>query len=240
VPLALIWIGSPPEGTTGFGDAMARLLSQLRGRALMVRRPSGWRARLVAFAAMDGEMPTLSFATARAFEAWLAKHHGSSKGLWLKLGKKGGPPSVTYQEALDVALCHGWIDGQKKALDEQWWLQKFVPRGPRSIWSRINTGKAEALIAAGKMKPAGLAAIEAARKDGRWAAAYDSPRTSAIPEDFQAALDRSSRAKKMWATLNAANRYAVLFRIQTAKKPETRARRIADLTAMLARGEKLH
>jgi uncharacterized protein YdeI (YjbR/CyaY-like superfamily) len=189
---------------------------------------------------MEREIPTLAFASAKAFATWVEKNHGRSKGLWLKLAKKGGAPSVTYPEALDIALCHGWIDGQKKPFDDAWWLQKFVPRGPRSIWSRINTQKAEALIAAGRMKAAGLAAIEAARADGRWAKAYDSPRTSTVPEDLQAALDGSAKAKKMWATLNAANRYAVLFRIQTAKKPETRAKRIADLTAMLARGEKLH
>jgi uncharacterized protein YdeI (YjbR/CyaY-like superfamily) len=186
------------------------------------------------------ETPVLAFASAKAFATWLARNHGKSKGIWLKLAKKGGAASVTYPEALDQALCHGWIDGQKKALDDGWWLQKFVPRGPRSIWSKINTHKAEALVAAGHMKPAGLAAMEAAQADGRWARAYDSPRTSTMPEDFQAALDKSARAKKMWATLNAANKYAVLWRIQTAKKAETRARRITDLTAMLARGEKLH
>ena len=186
------------------------------------------------------ETPTLAFASAKAFATWLGKNHDRSTGIWLKLAKKGGPPSVTYAEALDAALCHGWIDGQKKALDEAWWLQKFGPRGPRSIWSKINTQKAEALIAGGHMKVAGRAAIEAARADGRWAAAYDSPRTSKVPDDFQAALDAHAGAAKFWATLNAANRYAVLWRIQTAKKSETRARRIADLTAMLGREEKLH
>ena len=188
----------------------------------------------------EADLPTIAFASAQAWSAWLARNHRRSTGLWLKLAKKGGAPSVTYPEALEAALCHGWIDGQKKGFDEAWWLQKFVPRGPKSIWSKINTGKAEALIASGRMKAAGLAAIEAARADGRWARAYDSQRTAAEPEDFAAALAGNARAKKFWATLDATNRYAVLFRIQTAKKMETRARRIVDLTAMLARNEKLH
>ena len=161
--------------------------------------------------------------------------------MWLKLAKKGaGVPSVSYAEAIEVALVWGWIDGQKRALDERFWLQKFTRRGARSLWSKINRDKATALIAAGKMKPAGLAVGERARRDGRWERAYDGPRTSTVPDDLAAALARNARAKKLFATLDAAIRYAILWRVQTAKKAETRARRISELVAMLARGEVLH
>ena len=186
-------------------------------------------------------METLSFADARAFDAWLARHHATHEGVWLKLAKKGaGVPSVSYAEAIEVALVWGWIDGQKRALDERFWLQKFTRRGARSLWSKINRDKATALIAAGKMQPAGLAEVERARRDGRWERAYDGARTSTVPDDLAAALARNARAKKLFATLDAANRYAILWRVQTAKKAETRARRIAELVAMLARGEVLH
>ncbi|HYW08109.1 MAG TPA: YdeI/OmpD-associated family protein, partial [Longimicrobium sp.] len=140
----------------------------------------------------------------------------------------------------DEALCQGWIDSQAKSYDEQSWIQKFTPRGRRSIWSKVNRDKVDALEAAGRMKPGGLAAVQAARDDGRWDAAYDSPRTATVPDDFQAALDASPAARDFFATLNSANRYSVLFRIQTAKKPETRANRITTLVAMLERNEKFH
>ena len=187
------------------------------------------------------EIPILSFDNKKKWADWLAKQYDQSAGLWLKLAKKdSGIPSVTYDEAVEVALSFGWIDGQKKGFDDRHWLQKFTPRGPKSIWSKINTEKAEKLIASGEMKPAGLKAVEAARQDGRWDAAYSSQKSMAVPEDFQAALDKSTKAKVFFLTLNSANRYAILFRIQTAKKPETRARRIQQFVDMLKRGEKLY
>ena len=187
-----------------------------------------------------GASPTL-FKNARAFEAWLKKHHATSDGLWLKIAKRGAAePSVTYAEAVEIALCWGWIDGQKKGLDDRYFLQRFTPRRARSVWSKINVGKAAALIEAGRMQAPGYAQIEAAKADGRWAQAYDGARTSAVPEDLSAALEAEPRAKAFFATINAANRYAVLWRIQTAEKPETRARRIAQLVEMLARGETIH
>jgi uncharacterized protein YdeI (YjbR/CyaY-like superfamily) len=147
---------------------------------------------------------------------------------------------VTYDEALDVALCYGWIDGQKKAFDEKYWLQKFTPRGPKGIWSKINTERAENLIVSGEMKLAGLKTIEAAKQDGRWDAAYASQKNISIPEDFQAALEKNKKAKDFFATLRSAERYSFLFRIHSAKKPETRARRIQQFVEMLERGEKIH
>jgi uncharacterized protein YdeI (YjbR/CyaY-like superfamily) len=187
------------------------------------------------------ELPTLPFESKKNWADWLAKQHDKSTGLWLKLSKKGtGIPSVTYEEALDVALCYGWIDGQKGSFDDKYWLQKFTPRGPKSIWSKINTGKTDRLIASGEMKPAGLKAIELAKQDGRWAAAYESQKVISVPEDFQAALDKNKKAKDYFATLNSANRYSFLFRIQTAKQAETRARQISQFVEMLARGEKFH
>jgi uncharacterized protein YdeI (YjbR/CyaY-like superfamily) len=188
-----------------------------------------------------GETPTASFKTPRAWRAWLAEHHESSRGVWMKLAKKGsGTQSITYAEALDVALAWGWIDGQKKSVDEAWWLQKFTPRGDKSMWSKINRTRAEALIAAGEMKPKGLAEVERAKRDGRWEAAYDSPNSAAVPPDLAAALIASPRAAAFFAKLDARNRYAVLWRIQTAKQAATRADRVARFVAMLAKGEKLH
>ncbi|MBW8845958.1 MAG: YdeI/OmpD-associated family protein [Burkholderiales bacterium] len=184
--------------------------------------------------------PTL-FKNAKAFEAWLKKNHAKSDGLWLKIAKRGAAePSVTYPEAVEIALCWGWIDGQKKGLDDQHFLQRFTPRRARSIWSKINVDKVAALTAAGRMQPPGLAQVEAARADGRWAQAYDGAKTSTVPDDFAAALDANPPAKAFFATVNASNRYAVLWRIQTAVKPETRAKRIAQLVGMLARGETVH
>jgi uncharacterized protein YdeI (YjbR/CyaY-like superfamily) len=187
------------------------------------------------------ELPVISFESKKKWADWLSRQHERSTGVWLKLAKKdSGVPSVTYEEALDVALCYGWIDGQKKGLDASYWLQKFTPRGPKSIWSKINTEKAEHLIASGEMKPAGLTAIEAARNDGRWDAAYASQKNISIPEDFLAALDKNQKAKAFFSTLNSANRYAILFRIHQAKKPETRTKRIGQLIEMLEKGEKIH
>lgn len=191
-------------------------------------------------AADAASTPTL-FRNAKAFETWLRKHHAASDGLWLRIAKRGAEePSVSYPEAVEIALCWGWIDGQRKAFDDQHFLQRFTPRRARSVWSKINIDKVAALIEAGRMQPPGHAQIEAAKADGRWARAYDGARTSAVPEDFQAALAAAPAAKAFFATINAANRYAVLWRIQTAVKPETRARRIARLVEMLARGETIH
>lgn len=188
-----------------------------------------------------GELPMAAFEHPRAWAEWLAANHASSRGVWMKLAKKGsGVASITYPEALDVALAWGWIDGQKRSHDETAWLQKFTPRGARSIWSKVNREKALALIASGDMQPSGLAEVERAQKDGRWEAAYDSPSRATVPEDFAAALAANARAAGFFSTLNAANRYAMLFRIQTVKKAETRARRIAQFVEMLARHEKLH
>lgn len=184
--------------------------------------------------------PTL-FKSAKAFEAWLKKNHAASEGLWLKIAKRGAnEPSVTYPEAVEIALCWGWIDGQKKSLDDQHYLQRFTPRRARSVWSKINVEKVRGLIEAGRMQAPGQAQIEAAKADGRWARAYDGARTSTVPEDLQAALEAEPLAKAFFAGLNASNRYAILWRIQTAAKAETRARRIEQLVAMLARGETIH
>ena len=187
------------------------------------------------------ELPTLAFADPRAFSTWLAANHAASRGVWLRLAKKGaGTASVTYGEAIGVALTWGWIDGQKRPGDETSWLQRFSPRGVRSMWSKINRDKATALIAAGAMQPSGVAEVERAKRDGRWDAAYDSPSRAAVPEDLAAALAANPRAAAFFATLDRANRYSVLFRIQTVKKPETRAKRIEQFVAMLARHEKIH
>ncbi|BDB71715.1 YdeI/OmpD-associated family protein [Comamonas thiooxydans] len=184
--------------------------------------------------------PTL-FKSAKAFEAWLKKNHATSEGLWLKIAKRGSnEPSVTYPEAVEIALCWGWIDGQKKSLDDQHYLQRFTRRRARSVWSRINVNKVQALIEAGRMQAPGQAQVEAAKADGRWARAYDSARTSTVPEDLQAALEAEPAAKTFFASINASNRYAILWRIQTAARAETRARRIAQMVEMLARGETIH
>jgi len=187
------------------------------------------------------DLPIKPIASKKKWADWLARQHDKSPGVWLKLAKKdSGISSVTYEEALDTALCYGWIDGQKKGFDDNYWLQKFTPRGAKSIWSKINTEKAERLIASGEMKPAGLKAIEAARQDGRWDAAYASQKNITVPKDFQAALDKNKKARAFFATLNSVNRYAILFRVHNAKKAETRARRIRQFVEMLEKGEKIH
>lgn len=187
------------------------------------------------------EPPIVSFEKPGAWSDWLASNHASSRGAWLRLFKKGsGIASINYQEALEVALIWGWIDSHKKSYDETSWLQKFSPRGPRSIWSKINREKVLALIAAGKMQPPGLEEVERAKRDGRWEAAYDSQSRATVPDDLAAAFKANPRAAAFFETLNSTNRYAVLFRIHNAKKPETRARRIAQFVEMLARHEKLY
>jgi uncharacterized protein YdeI (YjbR/CyaY-like superfamily) len=186
-------------------------------------------------------LATLAFATQQDWEAWLDEHHAETPGLWLKIAKQAaGRPSVTYAEALESALCYGWIDGQKASFDDAHWLQKFTPRRARSGWSRVNREKATALIAAGRMRPAGLNEVERAKADGRWDAAYDSQRAITVPADLQSALDAEPEAKAFFATLDSHNRYAVLYRIQTAKKPETRAARIQTFVEMLAQRRKLY
>jgi uncharacterized protein YdeI (YjbR/CyaY-like superfamily) len=187
------------------------------------------------------DFPVRLFKSKRDWAAWLDKNHRESGGVWLRLAKKGSPlRSITYREALEVALCYGWIDGQKKPESEEAWLQRFVARSARSIWSKINREKALALISNGEMKAAGLEAIENARKNGRWETAYDSPTGATVPHDFQAALDANPPAATFFYTLDRANRYALLWRIQTAKKAATRARKIEEFIEMLARKEKIH
>jgi uncharacterized protein YdeI (YjbR/CyaY-like superfamily) len=180
--------------------------------------------------------PILSFVDGAAWRNWLAEQHAvTPDGVWLKIAKKGtGVPSVDHPQALDVALCFGWIDGQRKGLDETYFLQRFTPRRSRSIWSKINREKVAALIAAGEMQPSGLAEIERAKADGRWDAAYDGQRSSTVPDDLAAALAANPVARDFFATLGSQNRYAILHRLQTAKKPETRARRLAQYVEMLA------
>jgi len=191
--------------------------------------------------AVQPDVSSTLFKSAKAFETWLKKNHATAHGVWLKIAKAGAnQPSVTYSEAVNIALCWGWIDGQKKSLNSQHFLQRFTPRRPRSLWSKTNVDKVGALIEAGRMQAPGYAQIEAAKADGRWARAYDGARTSAVPEDLLAAMEAQPRAKAFFATIDAANRYAVLWRIQTAVKAETRARRIAQLVDMLARGERIH
>jgi uncharacterized protein YdeI (YjbR/CyaY-like superfamily) len=187
------------------------------------------------------ELPIVSFANARAWSNWLATNHASSRGVWLKIAKKGATSaSITYVEALEVALAWGWIDGQKGKLDEAWWIQRFTRRGPKSIWSKVNREKAVALIETGNMKPPGLAEVERAKRDGRWEAAYESQSRATVPPDLAKALAANPRAARFFETLESHNRYAVLFRIHTAKKAETRAMRIEKFVAMLAKHEKVH
>jgi uncharacterized protein YdeI (YjbR/CyaY-like superfamily) len=197
--------------------------------------------KAAAKAVLASELPMLSCASPAELQCWLSSHHGSSRGIWLRLMKKAsGATSITYQEALSVALAWGWIDGQLKPFDERSWLRKFSPRGPRSSWSKINRDKALQLIASKQMQPPGLEQVERAKRDGRWRAAYDSPSNAKVPPDLAAAFEASPRAAAFFKTLEAHNRYAVLFRIQAPKKAETRERKIRELVAMLERGEKIH
>ena len=186
------------------------------------------------------EQPVLFFATQGELEAWIDEHGEQSDGIWLKFAKKdSGIESVVYAEAVEIALSYGWIDGQAKRLDEHHYLQRFTPRRARSKWSKINRKKAERLIAEGRMRPAGLREVERAKKDGRWNEAYDSPSTATVPDDFQAALDAEPAAAEFFASLGSIKRYSFLYRIADAKRPETRAKRIAEYVELLARGETL-
>ncbi len=190
---------------------------------------------------VKADAPTLAFASRQAWETWLAKNHAKSDGIWLKMAKKAsGIPTVDYPQALEVALCYGWIDGTKRAFDSEYFLQKFTPRRSRSRWSKINCDAAERLIASGAMKPAGLSEVERAKADGRWDAAYASPRAAAVPPDLERALAKNAKARRFFETLDSRNRYAILYRIAAAKRPATRARRIAQFVAMLAAGQKIY
>ena len=185
--------------------------------------------------------PVIAFESAGAWEAWLADEHAVATGVWIKMAKKSsGIPSVTHAEALDVALCYGWIDGLRNRFDDQWFLQRFTARRPRSNWSKLNRQKVEQLIAEGRMQPAGLREVERARADGRWDAAYDAPSVATVPEDLQRALDQNPAAAAFFATLDSRNRFAILYRVQDAKRPETRARRIEKFVTMLDDGTKLY
>jgi uncharacterized protein YdeI (YjbR/CyaY-like superfamily) len=179
-------------------------------------------------------LAVVSFPSAEAFAAWLDAEHGQSPGIWLKIAKKdAGVPTVSYDEAVDVALCFGWIDGQKRGLDGQYWLQRFTPRQPRSRWSKINCARADRLLEAGQLRPRGLAEVEAAKADGRWATAYAGQRAATVPADLQAVLDTDPVAQDFFTTISSQNRYAIIYRVGDAKRPETRAARIAKYVAML-------
>ena len=187
------------------------------------------------------DLPVQSFPSAEVWEEWLEEHHASASGIWLKMAKKqSGIASVSQPEAVEVALCYGWIDGQRDRFDEQWFLQRFTPRRPRSKWSKINREKALALIEHGRMRPAGLREVERAKADGRWEAAYDPPSRLTVPADLEVALAENEGARTFFETLDRTNRYAILYRIHDAKRPETRARRIEEFVTMLAEGRKLY
>lgn len=191
--------------------------------------------------APDNDLTILPFADRMAWAAWLHEHHAEAPGVWLKFAKKSaGIATVTYEEAVEVALCFGWIDSLKKSFDDVWWLQRFTPRGTKSTWSKANRQKAETLIERGAMQPAGMHAVALAQADGRWDRAYDSQSTSVAPDDLLAELEQHPDAAAFFATLDSRNRYAISYRLQTAKKPETRASRIRQFVEMLANGQKLY
>jgi len=183
----------------------------------------------------------ITFANQEDWEAWLGSNGEVVTGVWLRIAKKSAEqPTLTYAKALEGAICYGWIDGQKQAESEHYWLQRFTPRTTKSIWSKINKEKAEALISAGRMRPTGFREINRAKQDGRWEAAYSSASTSTVPDDLQQALNKNPKAKQFFATLNSQNKYAILFRIQNVKRAETRARKISQFIDMLNSGEKIY
>jgi uncharacterized protein YdeI (YjbR/CyaY-like superfamily) len=189
----------------------------------------------------DDGLPLLPFASAAAWEAWLDEHHADADGVWIRMAKKGsGVESVRYPEVLEVALCFGWIDGRREAHDERFFLQRYTPRRARSRWSKINRETAERLIAEGRMRPAGVAEVERAKADGRWDAAYESPSRMTVPEDLERELDARPAAKAFFEGLSSQNRYAILYRLHDAKRPETRARRLDTFVAMLEAGETIY
>jgi uncharacterized protein YdeI (YjbR/CyaY-like superfamily) len=187
------------------------------------------------------DLPVEEFASAKEWERWLARNHAKSPGVWLKIAKKGsGVSTVSHPEALEAALCYGWIDGLRHRHDDVYFRQRFTPRTPRSKWSKINRDKVEALAAAGRMRPAGQREVDAAKADGRWAAAYAGQRTIEVPEDLTRALRRNAKARRKFESLDSRNRYAILYRIHDAKRPETRARRIEQFVTMLAEGRTIY
>jgi uncharacterized protein YdeI (YjbR/CyaY-like superfamily) len=187
------------------------------------------------------DLPVEEFATAKAWERWLRTHHATSPGLWLKIAKKGsGATTVDSTAAIEVALCFGWIDGLRHAHDDTYFRQRFTPRKPRSRWSQINRDRAEALVAAGRMRPAGQREVDAAKADGRWAAAYAGSRSIEVPDDLMRALRRNARARRAFEALDSRNRFAILYRVHDAKRPETRARRITQFVEMLAEGRTIY
>jgi uncharacterized protein YdeI (YjbR/CyaY-like superfamily) len=191
--------------------------------------------------ASEDALPRLTFATDAEWEAWLERHHLDAPGVWVQIAKKGsGLESVRYPEVLDTAICFGWIDGRREALDETHFLQRFTPRRPSSRWSKINTDKVAALKRAGRMRSAGLAEVRKAKADGRWEAAYEGQRVASVPPDLQRELDVRPAAAEFFAKLSSQNRYAILYRLQDAKRPETRARRLQTFVAMLEAGETVH
>ncbi|MES2141057.1 MAG: YdeI/OmpD-associated family protein [Bacteroidota bacterium] len=186
-------------------------------------------------------MPVIEFQTAEEWRTWLSKNSQVSNGVWLKIFKKdSNEKTITYAEALEESLCYGWIDGQKKSFDKQAWLQKFCPRGPKSIWSKVNVAHIERLTKAGKMKPQGLKAVASAKADGRWEKAYDSPSKMTVPDDFIKELSKNKKAHEFYKTLNKANLFSIAFRLQTAKKTETRQKRMKVILDMLSKGQKFH
>ncbi len=189
----------------------------------------------------EQDLPVLAFGSAADWQAWLESEHATSDGIWLKVGKKSATePSVSYAEALEMALCFGWIDGQKRSHDGDYWLQRFTPRKPGSKWSKINTEKADALIADGRMRAPGQRQVDQARADGRWDAAYAGQRTSTVPDDLRTALDANPAAAEFFATISSVNRYAIIYRIGSVKRPETRARKIAQYVQMLGEHKTIH
>jgi uncharacterized protein YdeI (YjbR/CyaY-like superfamily) len=189
----------------------------------------------------DDSLPKIPFASSADWEQWLEDNHTVSEGVWIKMAKKGADiESVRYPEVLESALCFGWIDARREALDERYFLQRFTPRRPRSRWSRINREKAEQLIADGRMRPAGLVEVQRAKGDGRWQAAYEGQKRSTIPDDLQRELDARPKARAFFAELSSQNRYAIIYRLNDAKKPETRARRLEKFVGMLEAGETIH
>lgn len=207
----------------------------------MVQKKAAQRVGRAGAAGRDRREEIIAFVSAEAWQAWLARHHASERAVWLKMAKKAsGIPTVAQDEAIERALCYGWIDGHRKPLDDRYFLQRFTPRRPGSRWSQVNRERAETLIESGAMRAAGLAQIDRAKADGRWAAAYPRQRGLAVPVDLQSALDRNKKAAAFFATLDSRNRYSVLYRISDAKRPETRNKRIKSFVSMLARREKIY
>jgi uncharacterized protein YdeI (YjbR/CyaY-like superfamily) len=226
-----------------------RYKSEKRGFSSHCRKPPGQTRRLLFWPNSryffdmphSTELPIKTFASANAFEAWLKRHHARQKGVWLRFFKKGsGKQTFIYKDALDAALCYGWIDSLVNRYDAESYIQKFTPRGPRSVWSKVNRAHVERLIKTKKMTAAGLKAVEVAKKDGRWDKAYDSPKNAEVPADFKKLLAKDKKAHAFFKTLNRANLYAIVWRLQTAKKQETRQRRMAQIIAMLHQGKKFH